>query len=307
MSRFLRHPVRAIREPFGTAGLIVACVALVLALTGAAFAAGKLTSKEKKEVEKIAKKFAGKAGAPGAPGANGTNGASGAPGAAGKSIAVSKIEPGEEACEERGGVEVKTEGSGSAREVCNGKAGADGTNGTFSTEPLPSGQTLTGVWSTATQGPVGETHVEPQEEEIEYAVETEPGVFENKKKTVVTSVSAPITNSSGNTTVSISLPIEVKPAPQAVLEAQPGFPGGYGLEKEAFSFVFQTWSEDCPGSAEEPKAAPGFLCLYVSEGVATPEPSSRIEAAHSFGVNIPLHISEAGSRRVSGSWAVTAS
>ena len=62
----LRHPIRAIREPFGTAGLIVACVALVLALTGAAFAAAGLTGKQKKEVEKIAKKYAGKPGAAGA-------------------------------------------------------------------------------------------------------------------------------------------------------------------------------------------------------------------------------------------------
>ena len=34
-----RHPVRAIREPFGTAGLIIAVVALVAAVGGNAFAA----------------------------------------------------------------------------------------------------------------------------------------------------------------------------------------------------------------------------------------------------------------------------
>lgn len=95
----LRHPIRAIREPFGTAGLIVACVALIAALGGTALAAkGALTGKQKKEVEKIAKKFAGKPGANGAPGAqgpagpagkdgtngtNGTNGTDGAPGARG--------------------------------------------------------------------------------------------------------------------------------------------------------------------------------------------------------------------------------
>ncbi|MFL5898533.1 MAG: hypothetical protein ACJ76D_08740 [Solirubrobacterales bacterium] len=70
----LRHPIRGIREPFGTAGLIIACVPPVLALTGAAFAAGKPTSKQKKEVEKIAKKFAGKPGAPGETGPAGANG-----------------------------------------------------------------------------------------------------------------------------------------------------------------------------------------------------------------------------------------
>jgi Collagen triple helix repeat (20 copies) len=79
---------RALREPWGTAGLLVAIVALVTALAGAAYAAsgGGLSHKQKKEVEKIAKKFAGKpgkagpqgpAGPPGAPGANGKGGAPG--------------------------------------------------------------------------------------------------------------------------------------------------------------------------------------------------------------------------------------
>src|SRR4051794_38320152 len=80
----LRHPVRAIREPFGTAGLIVACIALIAALTGGAYAAsGGLTAKQKKEVKKIAKQFAGKPGAPGTAGAKGDTGGKGDTGAAG--------------------------------------------------------------------------------------------------------------------------------------------------------------------------------------------------------------------------------
>lgn len=77
MKAKFRHPIRAIREPFGTAGLIVAVIALVLALTGAAFAAAGLSGKQKKEVEKIAKKFAGKPGAPGAIGPAGPAGPAG--------------------------------------------------------------------------------------------------------------------------------------------------------------------------------------------------------------------------------------
>jgi len=83
----LRHPIRSLKEPFGKAGLTVAVIALVLALTGAAFAAAGITGKQKKEVEKIAKKFAGKpgpAGPAGPAGANGTNGKDGAPGLNGK-------------------------------------------------------------------------------------------------------------------------------------------------------------------------------------------------------------------------------
>jgi hypothetical protein len=142
----LRHPVRAIREPFGTAGLIVAIVALIMALTGAAFAAGGLTGKQKKEVEKIAKKFAGKNGtngtngAPGAPGskgdagAPGTAGTPGTPGAAGESVTVASASVVE--CPQGGTKFSNKTGTGHA---CNGTTGF--------TETLPSGKTETGTWS----------------------------------------------------------------------------------------------------------------------------------------------------------------
>jgi hypothetical protein len=163
MSR-IKHPVRAIREPFGKAGLIVAVIALVLALTGAAFAAAGLTGKQKKEVEKIAKKFAGKpgtqgpaglagaAGPKGATGPKGNQGDSGAPGATGKSVVAQPASfgsgPGE--CPE-GGTELEVEGSGSSEVVCNGEEGQQGppgspwpVNGT-----LPTGSSEEGEWSIA--------------------------------------------------------------------------------------------------------------------------------------------------------------
>ena len=143
----LRHPIRAIREPFGTAGLIIACIALVLALTGAAFAAAGLSGKQKKEVEKIAKKFSGKPGAAGAQGpagAAGKDGSNGAPGANGKSVTVAEIAEGEEACEERGGAMVRQEGS-VGTEVCNGERGREGSPWTAG-GTLPSGKTETGVY-----------------------------------------------------------------------------------------------------------------------------------------------------------------
>jgi collagen triple helix repeat protein len=105
------------REPFGRAALALGVIGVVLAMVGGAWAAsGGLTGKQKKEVTKIAKNFAGKPGLngaqgpPGAPGANGKDGAPGSPGQQGP-----KGEPGED--------------------------------GTFSTEPLPKEQTLTGAWS----------------------------------------------------------------------------------------------------------------------------------------------------------------
>jgi hypothetical protein len=80
--RELRNSIPARREPFGKAGLIVACCALLLACTGAAFAAGRLTGPQRKEVAKIAKKFAGKAGQVGAAGPQGPAGSQGPAGTA---------------------------------------------------------------------------------------------------------------------------------------------------------------------------------------------------------------------------------
>ena len=63
----------------GTAGLLVAIVALVFAMVGGAYAAkGALTGKQKKEVTKIAKKYAGKPGAQGPQGPAGLVGPKGA-------------------------------------------------------------------------------------------------------------------------------------------------------------------------------------------------------------------------------------
>jgi len=177
----LRHPVRAIREPFGTAGLVVACVALILALTGAAFAAAGLTGKQKKEVEKIAKKFAGKPGAPGATGAQGPAGANGKDGAQGekgatgntgaagpagsagatgtagedgKSVEMTPVPSGggELTCEEQGGAIYEVEDSGEEATICNGKegpAGPAGPEGVCSTAgcTLPTGVVETGTWA----------------------------------------------------------------------------------------------------------------------------------------------------------------
>jgi hypothetical protein len=120
----LRHPVRAIREPFGTAGLIIACVALIASLAGGAYAAsGGLSAKQKKEVKKIAKQFAGKPGATGAAGAKGDQGPKGDTGPEGKQGAAGT----------------------------NGTNGTNGEDGACSEEnpvcTLPSGATETGAWA----------------------------------------------------------------------------------------------------------------------------------------------------------------
>jgi len=121
--RRLRHPIRSIREPFGTAGLILAIVALVAAIGGTAWAAAKLNPTQKKEVEKIAKKFAGKPGNPGAPGTAGPAGPQGPQGEKGPQGDKGQIGP-------------------------TGPTGTTGAKGaTGPVTPLPSGTTLSGNWS----------------------------------------------------------------------------------------------------------------------------------------------------------------
>lgn len=123
-----------IHNKLGTAGLVVAIVALVAALGGTAFAAGVFTKKQEKKIIQIAKKYAGKNGATGPTGpqgpagTNGTNGKDGAPGAPGATGATGAAGP-------------------------TGKTGATGATGvtgptgeTGFTTTLPTGKTETGSW-----------------------------------------------------------------------------------------------------------------------------------------------------------------
>jgi hypothetical protein len=125
LSPLRKRAGRRLREPFGKAGLTVAVIALVFAMLGGAYAAGKLTSKQKKEVEKIAKKFqgTGPAGAQGAAGSNGKDGAQGGKGETGPQ----------------------------GKQGNPGAPGVDGEDGACSlgnTEcVLPPGATMTGTWS----------------------------------------------------------------------------------------------------------------------------------------------------------------
>ena len=159
--------LRRLRERTGDAGLILAVTALVVALSGGAYAAsGGLNSKQKKEVKSIAKSFQG-TGPAGANGTNGTNGAkgdagakgdtgnAGSPGAPGKSVTTTTIATGGAKCKGFGGVEVKVEGAGSGTEVCNGEEGLEGEKGEKGApwtpdNVLPTGATETGVWSLST-------------------------------------------------------------------------------------------------------------------------------------------------------------
>ncbi len=77
----IRRRARALREPFGTAGLLVAIVALVFAMSGGAFAAKYLITSTKQIKPSVLKSLKGKEGPRGLAGTNGTNGANGKDGA----------------------------------------------------------------------------------------------------------------------------------------------------------------------------------------------------------------------------------
>ncbi len=144
MSR-IHSTIRAIREPFGTAGLIVAIVALVFAMLGGAYAATAGSSHKKKT--KVVKGprgprgprgLTGPEGPPGPAGADGKNGSAGAPGKNGTSV-TSEAEPKGANCAEGG---TKIIGAATTY-ACNGKEGSPWTAG----GTLPHGQAEHGTWA----------------------------------------------------------------------------------------------------------------------------------------------------------------
>lgn len=264
-----------------TPSAAIATLALVFAMTGGAYAAGKYAITSTKQISpKVLKSLqgkAGKAGANGAPGAAGpagpqgpagaagaagpkgedgaagepgTKGETGATGASGTSVATKEIKVGESACSEQGGAEFK---AGTATTTaCNGKTGF--------IETLPKGATESGTWGGAA-----------------YNV-----------------------NKFGEAQIPISFPIRL---------AEPG------------SAVYLTLAETknavgtggCTGNVEEPTAPAGKLCIYTAEEgkenfdngeanfnglLGEYEPSGTV--LHFF------HESGTSSLNVNGSWAVTA-
>ncbi len=296
-----------LREHLGTAGLVVAIVALVAALAGGAIAAnggggdGKTTASDGEATASAKAKRGprGPKGAKGNPGPQGPAGPAGPQGPKGDTGAAGSN---------------GSNGAAGAKGA-TGPTGPTGDDGTFSTEPLPDGETLTGFWSTDLNSGTGE---------------------------------APVVD-----TAAISFPLRVSPAPTAV--AQKSLPlgkkGGYVLKTYAAAELVNEKvplmgphpclfeadcgseailaqenvaqalqeSEDayraaCPGTPSDPKANPGFLCFYdtnqsVVENAVDQKLTAKVleepsQGADEFGGTIPLaFLSENGWAR--GTWAVT--
>jgi hypothetical protein len=134
-------------------------IALVIAMTGGAYAASKYVITSTKQIKpSVLKQLQGKAGAkgaqgpagtgqpglaggtgqPGLAGASGKDGTNGKDGVPGESVTVKAVPTKVAACTEHGGAEFKV-GSGTPAYACNGQTGF--------VEKLPAGKTLTGEWS----------------------------------------------------------------------------------------------------------------------------------------------------------------
>lgn len=237
-------------------GLTVAVIAMLVALTGASFAAsGALTSKQKKEVKGIvkqeAKKLRGPAGAAGPTGSVGPQGATGAKGGTGAagqdgaSVKVTEISEGEEGCAELGGVSVEKEGSDQSEEVCNGAKGAKGEKGEPWTpnNALPAGATVSGVWAFNGDG----------EQKITAEVGGVPTEYT-------------VGNKNAFAPLSFLLPLKANLASGQV---------HYQTDAEFANF--------CTGSATAPIVAPGNLCVYEGNELNEAVQNATFQGIHRAG------------------------
>lgn len=132
------------------------------------------------------------------------------------------------------------------------------------------------------------------------------------------------TSGEGTSLVQISFPLRVSPAPTVLIpREQLGFTYAFVLKDgsaevygphsnpetlEQFEEDVSAYNAACPGNVGEPKAAPGFLCIYEGklEGSITnpTENASKAEEANEFGLVLPFVVGSKSSLR--GSWAVTA-
>lgn len=242
----LRHPIRAIREPFGTAGLIIAMIALVAALGGGAYAAkGGLTGKQKKEVAKIAQKEAKKFAAK-----NGTNGTNGLPGTKGD-----KGDAGGAGATGPAGPQGPAGPAGP-----QGKQGVQGVQGipgeTGFTETLPPGETETGTF--AYRGSIAESEASAINVPISFPI--------------------PLASPLGQGSVHM---ISADGSKEIVIRETSEGPGKEEGEGEEVTPTACGIALTPAATAANPAAAPGNLCVYVTKSKPKMKPAEAGKPGHS--------------------------
>ncbi|HST68084.1 MAG TPA: hypothetical protein VLI94_00310 [Solirubrobacterales bacterium] len=274
-----------IHQKLGTAGFIIAIIALVAAMTGGAFAALSSSDKKfiKKEAKKFSKQYAQQFAVPGPAGANGTNGTNGAPGAPGaagkdgkngKNIVVGEATVGE--CP-NGGTTVQVEGEPATKEaICNGEDGEAGSGGT-----LPAGEILTGAYSTGWGSNKTVASVGTWEPKTAAEGGAEGQLYEPEQYV----------------SLSFNTPLAATPTVAWLTKGETATVPGSTAELS-----------DCKGTKEEPKPDPGVLCVYVwqtgGELITDEEASISKKLVTRFGAAINADFSPLGLN--SGTWAVKA-
>jgi Collagen triple helix repeat (20 copies) len=274
----------------GTAGFVISIVALVAALGGGAYAAsGGLSGKQKKEVEKIAKKFSGKSGATGAVGPAGSKGDAGGAGPAGATGATGATGP-----------------AGAP-----GVAGTNGKNGTTGfTEVLPPGATETGTVVVSQSSSGSHNAQESISFPIPLEEEGKSPLEENGVPKAGAEGSAFIFSPSEINAEETGKVVNTEPTGEKFVQEKGCKPGPTAPN------CLET---GCVGSAAEPTAPPGVLCVYLAQEERTKvqgEPylqnlnsfSSAYGATGAVLTNYGLNGEEGEPASISayGGWAVTA-
>lgn len=273
------------QKQFGTAGMILSVVAIVLALAGGAIAASGGKPGPRGPRGKTGKR--GPQGPQGLAGTNGTNGKDGTNGTNGSDGASVKLVNSSPTNCAEGGFTYEVEGSGEENEVCNGEEGLSGLDGKSVTtttlapgeEGCAAGGTKLEVEDSASpeiicngekgaDGTFGGTLPVGKTETGFWAFATAPGQTE---AWVPVSFQQPLNGASGNY------------KPHFVPNGTSGtdYPCGAGTYTDN-STNPPTVYEGAGGTIANPKAPPGYLCIFeLGKDEANHAPNSTYDATYS--------------------------
>jgi Collagen triple helix repeat (20 copies) len=272
---WIRDLYSRFKDRFGTAGVVLGAIALIVTLAGTAVAAGGLTAQQEKQVKKIAKKYAGKDGAPGAQGPAGpqgpagTNGKDGATGAQGP-----QGEPGPQ-----GKQGIQGAAGPQGPQGPTGVTGATGPTGPQGPEgspwaaggTLPSGKTETGAWL--------------------FQAELPEEVFRK---------------------VALSFPIPLATQLEETEEFEESvvLVPSTGFVNAAQKAKCENTEHTGEASASNPEATKGYLCVYAASGeLITEQPQPKPGGGSVAGTSVSgavIKVKTTVNGFALGTWAVTA-